>query len=140
MTIPAWQLISWNPVRSTLPEFWCALKGMRPCLDGEAPVGRPGRERNSPGRPLRHGQALWIGEHGEGLFGLAWDWAEVRPDVLALSDPMAVLSNIDLVDDGGRPLDEGLRLVHLSSAVHELPWQAHVQVTWGGDAEVRRAA
>jgi hypothetical protein len=47
--------------------------------------------------------------------------------VPALSDPMAVLSNVRLVDDDGRPLDEGLRLVHLNSAVHELSWQSHLQ-------------
>jgi hypothetical protein len=57
---------------------------------------------------------------------LAWDWAEVRKDVVALCDPMNVLSNVRLVDDEGAPLGAAERVLHLNSAIHELDWQPHV--------------
>jgi len=118
VTIPAWQLITWKPVLTTLPEFRRALVRMRP-LGAAAGTDRPA---DGP----RHGQALWAATHHGDPLGLAWDWAEVREDVVALCDPMNVLSNVSLVDEEGELLDDAARIVHLNSAVHELDWQAHV--------------
>lgn len=120
MTIPAWQLISWKPVLTTLPEFRRAVKAMRPW--GEAGAESPGAARPGP----RQGQAVWAADL-EGLpLGLAWEWAEVRADVVALCDPMNVLSNVRLVSAEGAPLGESERMVHLNSAIRELDWQSHV--------------
>jgi len=109
-------VISWKPVLTTWPEFRRMLARMRP-LDP-----RPGG-----GRRPRQGQTLWAATHQGLPLGLAWDWAEVRDESVALSDPMNVLSNVRLVDDDGLPLAGSQRLVHLNSAVHELDWQAHVR-------------
>jgi hypothetical protein len=91
---------------------------MRP-LGGSAAAGAAGE----PGR--RQGQAVWAAEHGGLPLGLAWEWAEVREDVVALCDPMNVLSNVRLVDEAGVPLPACERMVHLNSAVHALDWQPH---------------
>jgi hypothetical protein len=117
VTIPAWQLISWKPVLATVPEFRRAVVEMRPFAesDGEAAPNR------------RQGQALWAARHQGQLLGLAWDWAEVCDHVVALRDPMGVLSNVSLVDEQGELLDEGARIVCLNSAIHELDWQCHVR-------------
>ncbi|MBI5718323.1 MAG: DUF4902 domain-containing protein [Burkholderiales bacterium] len=121
MTIPAWQLISWKPVLTTLPEFRRALIQMRPLGDAAAD-GPPSEPRLGP----RQGQALWAMTLQGLPLGLAWDWAEVRDDVVALCDPMNVLSNVRLVDDEGAPLGDAERMLHLNSAIHDLDWQAHV--------------
>jgi hypothetical protein len=115
LTIPVWQVITWAPVRATLPEWQAALARMRP-MGASAPDGAL-----APGQ--RHGQLLWGTECGGQPLGLAWDWAEVRADVPALSDPMGVLSNVQLLDEEGDCLNEGLRILHLNSAVHGLGWQ-----------------
>lgn len=122
MTIPAWQLISWKPVLTTLPDFRRALAQMRPFGDSPVDGGVPGGPRDGP----RQGQALWAATLKGQPLGLAWDWAEVRKDVVALCDPMNVLSNVRLVDDEGAPLGAAERVLHLNSAIHELDWQAHV--------------
>lgn len=125
MTIPAWQLMSWKPVLTTLPEFRCALARMRPWVDtlGAAAEGAGAVD---PAGGRRQGQALWASTHQGQPLGLAWDWAEVRKDVVALSDPMNVLSNVRLVDEAGAPLGAAEQVLHLNSAIHELEWQAHV--------------
>jgi hypothetical protein len=121
VTIPAWLLISWKPVLTTLPDFRRAVRSMRPWGQEVDDLGG-GRTRVGP----RHGQAVWAADH-EGLpLGLAWEWAEVREDVVALSDPMNVLSNVRLVSAEGTPLCDSERMVHLNSAIHALDWQAHV--------------
>ncbi len=118
MTIPAWQLITWKPVLTTLTDFRRALIHLRPL--GQA----GGAERPALGG--RQGQALWVATHRGQPLGLAWDWAEVREDVVALCDPMNVLSNVTLVDSRGDFLDAAARILHLNAAIHDLDWQAHV--------------
>lgn len=119
MTIPAWQLITWKPVRATLSEFRRSLVDMRPLCEPAAGGELP---RQGP----RQGQTLWAAGFRGRPLGLAWDWAEVRKGVVALCDPMSVLSNLQLVDDEGHLLDEADRIVHLNSAVHDLDWQAQI--------------
>lgn len=129
MTIPAWQLISWKPVLTTLPEFRRVLAHMRPFGDAAAEGVEQGGPRHGP----RQGQALWAATLQGQPLGLAWDWAEVRRDVVALCDPMNVLSNVRLVDEEGALLCSAERVLHLNSAIHELEWQAHVmqrQASW----------
>ena len=125
MTIPAWQLITWKPVLTTLTEFRRALARMRP-------LG-PAACAERPPQGGRQGQALWAATHQGQPLGLAWDWAEIREDVVALCDPMNVLSNVTLVDTKGEQVDGAERILHLNSAIHELDWQAHVtgrQAPW----------
>ncbi len=130
MTIPAWQLISWKPVLATVPEFRRALVQMRPFAesDGEAAPGR------------RQGQELWATTHQGQRVGLAWDWAEVCDRVVALCDPMGVLSNVTLIDEHGELLDEAARVVCLNSAIHELDWQCHVTGCRLGSASAQAMA
>lgn len=132
MTIPAWQLISWRPVPTTLYEFRRVVARMRPMGAAAAPGGE-----GAPGR--RQGQAVWAAVHDGLPLGLAWEWAEVREDVVALCDPMHVMSNVRLVDDAGQPLPACERIVHLNSAVHALDWQAHAVGAHAGWAQAMAA-
>jgi hypothetical protein len=58
--------------------------------------------------------------------GLAWDWCEVR-HVIALADPMTVLSNVQLTADDGQRLPRSQELLYLNNAIHELCWQDEVR-------------
>jgi hypothetical protein len=115
MTVPAWHVISWNPVVTTVAAFEREVSKLR-----HLGTSVHGEESESG---LRQGQVLWGVNESAYEIGIAWDWAEIREDVVALSDPMKVLSNVMLVDDDGICLDESRRLVHLNSAIHELRWQ-----------------
>jgi hypothetical protein len=73
-----------------------------------------------------HGQVLWGTEHEGELIGIAWDWGQVVPGVVAMSDPMALLSNVVLVDDIDGPLPESTRTLHFNRAIYRLDWQRAV--------------
>jgi hypothetical protein len=58
--------------------------------------------------------------------GIAWDWAEVRASVVAVADPMQVLSNMILVDDVGAVMTRSKAVLHLNSVIHFVEWQARL--------------
>jgi hypothetical protein len=76
------------------------------------------------------GQTLWAsaGEAGEaGEVGMAWDWVQLPRGVLALADPMAVVTNLRLVGQAGQVLDPYESALHINVIVQGLPWQQAVQ-------------
>jgi len=79
----------------------------------------------SAGGP-RHGHVLWGSVSASRAAAIAWEWREVQPDVFAIADPMAVQSNIELVDDNGHRLHAGSRMVWLNRVIYLLPWQQAV--------------
>lgn len=76
------------------------------------------------GDGLASGTTVW-GSQSHAI-GIAWGWGEVRKDVVAISDPMTVLSNLHLMGEDGNPIEESGRLLTLHSILHELPWQRAV--------------
>jgi hypothetical protein len=70
---------------------------------------------------------LWGLPPDEGPAGLLWEWVELRPGVVAMSDPMSIVSNIRIMEAGveGEELPE--RLLRLSRAVHGWAWQDAVR-------------
>jgi hypothetical protein len=86
------------------------------------------------------GQTQWGATVATGqLVRLAWDWREARPGVVAISNPMSIESDVDLVDDLDRPLDLVKRIVQLNNAVFSLPWQRKVTERIG-EAPLRELA
>ena len=77
-------------------------------------------------KPLRYGQLLWGFETDDSMLGIAWDWREVMPDVVAIADPMSIVSNACFVDEEGIAVDDAVRMLCLNSAVYQLPWQTTV--------------
>ena len=74
--------------------------------------------------------------------GLLWEWVEVRPGVVAMSDPMSIVSNIRIMEPGpeGEELPE--RILRLNRAVHGWAWQDAVRRaadTVSGGVTARRA-
>ena len=117
MQIPAWQITSWSEVGVRTAEWDSSVNELRH-LGTSSHVD----ERDDG---LRYGQSLWGCQTGpDKMVGIAWDWREVRPGVVAMADPMTVLSNVVLLGDEGEPVDSFKRILHLNNAIFSLPWQA----------------
>lgn len=115
MQIPAWQIATWAEVSVSVHDWDTYATAFRH-------LGTTAYQYDDE-TGLRRGQALWAREAANDIVGLAWDWAELRPGVVAMSDPMTVLSNVLLVDEQGCPLDAFRRILCLNNSVFLLPWQ-----------------
>ena len=73
------------------------------------------------------GQTLWGGSLDDGDAGVAWDWVQISRGVVALADPMSVVTNLRLVGDEGEVLTALQASRYLNALVHELPWQGEVE-------------
>ena len=74
------------------------------------------------------GEVLWgleVREKGRArMLGVCWEWREVIPNVVALSNPMGVGSNVLLKDEGDRLVTASKLVLHLNAAVGSFRWQA----------------
>ncbi len=73
------------------------------------------------------GQTLWGGSLDDGDAGVAWDWVQISRGVVALADPMSVVTNLRLVGDEGEVLTALQSSLYLNAMVHGLPWQTEVE-------------
>jgi hypothetical protein len=73
------------------------------------------------------GQTLWGGNLDDGDAGVAWDWVQISRGVVALADPMSVVTNLRLVGDEGEVLTALQSALYLNALVHGLPWQTEVE-------------
>lgn len=73
------------------------------------------------------GQTLWGSDLEAGAAAVAWDWVGLCPGVVALADPLGLVTNLHLVDDQGDPLPSLQAALHLNQLVRTLPWQSEVQ-------------
>ncbi len=84
------------------------------------------------------GEELWGVEVKAGssnrMLGVCWEWREVIPNVLALSNPMGIQSNLRLTDERGEFVAPSMLVLHLNAAVSRFPWQANLT----GHSRVRR--
>lgn len=117
MMPPPWSLRRWPPV------LWQA--GTRfdvPLIHlGTRVIALAGQER------LCMGQTVWAGPCGRDAgAGVAWDWVQLKPEVVAMADPLAVVSNLRFVGEEGDVLDSGESALHLTEIVQALPWQEEV--------------
>jgi hypothetical protein len=72
------------------------------------------------------GQTIWGGRSDDGEAGVAWDWVQIARGVVALADPMSVVTNLRLVGIEGEELTVLESALYLNELVHELPWQNEV--------------
>ena len=73
------------------------------------------------------GQTIWAWRGNEGDVGMAWDWVQLHCGVVAMADPMAVVTNLRLVSDDGEVLSAYESARHFNAIVHGLPWQLAVE-------------
>lgn len=72
------------------------------------------------------GQTVWFEEVRGRRAGIAWDWMEVGDGVLAMVDPMCLVTNLRLVNADGEVLTAMESALQLNRWVRELPWQDEV--------------
>lgn len=115
MSVHAWQVVTWGTRKIPLDEWGTMMAALKQTsasfyFDESQPASA-------------RGQVLWATDTEGDPVGLAWDWAEVRDRLLVLADPMAVVSNVALVDEDGEAIDPREQIVHLNDMIHALPWQ-----------------
>jgi hypothetical protein len=118
---PAWIVYSWTPVlwqAASAPQLHLVHLGTRVLTfgDDDCPCS---------------GQTLWGDQNERHAAGVAWDWIEVRHGVVAMSDPLGMITNLRLLDAQGDVMTQSQVAVHLHPLVHGLPWQTEVQRALG---------
>lgn len=73
------------------------------------------------------GQTVWAGRSDLGEVGVAWDWVQLPQGVVAMADPMAVVTNVRLLAPSGAVMSPVEAAPHLNELVHALPWQSEVR-------------
>jgi hypothetical protein len=127
---PPWLIASWPTVLCAVSQRSLMIRRLR-CVSAYL--------KPSAADGLRSGQVLWACKTPMGEAGLAWDWAEVRHNVVAISDPMHVLSNLRFVDNHGVELPASDGLLELNTLVACLRWQELVDPA-AQHADLLRAA
>ncbi|MDH4061800.1 MAG: hypothetical protein OEU94_13390, partial [Aquincola sp.] len=107
-TIRAWPARLWQADGASDLHFHHLDTQVFPITDEDAPVS---------------GQTVWRGAGADGDVGVAWDWVMLSRDVVAMADPMCVVTNLRLLGDGGEVLTSWESARHLSRIVYGLPWQ-----------------
>lgn len=72
------------------------------------------------------GQTVWGGRAGDSAAGVSWDWIEVAEGIVAIADPMMMISNLRLLGPEGEVLTAHEIAPYLNEIVHRLPWQSEV--------------
>lgn len=73
------------------------------------------------------GHTVWGRFSGEGDAGIAWDWVEIGYGVVAMVDPMRVVTNLQLLALDGKVLPASEAALHFNQFVRRLPWQDEVR-------------
>lgn len=60
------------------------------------------------------------------MIGVCWPWAQLRPNVVALANPLGIATNVRLTETDGSNVADQRKLLHLNSAVYAAPWQDSV--------------
>lgn len=73
------------------------------------------------------GQTVWACSSDEGDAGMAWDWIQLSRGIVAMADPLSVITNLRLVGPEGELLTALEAARHFNQIVHALPWQSEVE-------------
>lgn len=111
-TVGAWPPVLWQPDREAKPHF--------------VHLGTHVSARLSSDWP-RTGQCVWGGRAIDSAAGISWDWIEVSEGVIAITDPMMMITNLRLLGSEGEVLTAHDCAPYLNGIVHGLPWQAEVR-------------
>lgn len=114
---PAWSVYAWPPV------LWQADRAL------ELHFRHLGTRVLDSGHKMfpSSGQTLWAMPSSEGEAGMAWDWVMLSQGVVAMADPLSVITNLRLLGPEGEVLTAWQAARHLNEIVHSLAWQCEVQ-------------
>ena len=112
----------WEPFEASLLEWRRLCKRMQ-FLDSS-------QEIDDDSDRTHLGEVLWGVEVKDGndsrMLGVCWEWREVIPNVLALSNPLGIQSNVRLKDEMGALVTPAKLVLHLNAAVSGFRWQGRV--------------
>lgn len=108
----------WLPVDVKLQQWMGAARRLRHCTSMQ--------RRRGPDDFAEHGETTWTMNTPLGTMSILFEWAEVTRGVLALANPMGIVSNVRLMTDEGDWLTPAQTLLELNFTVHELDWQTVV--------------
>ncbi len=77
------------------------------------------------------GQTIWAATGADGEAGMAWDWVEICRGVVAMTDPLAVVTNLRLLGSEGTVLSTQESAGFINEMVRALPWQLEVHRALG---------
>jgi hypothetical protein len=120
MDTTSWQIKKWQPVEWYLPEgenAWPAFWHM-----GTSVV----RADTTHDFSYPTGEALWMASVDGKRAAVAFTWVEVQTGVVVLSDPNALMSNIQFKTRSGTPMEPLAATVCLNRIVHRIEWQSPV--------------
>jgi hypothetical protein len=72
------------------------------------------------------GQTVWGGRAADSAAGVSWDWIEITESVIAISDPMMMITNLRVLDRDGGVMCAHEAAPYLNQLVNGLQWQAEV--------------
>ena len=116
-TVRPWALDSWPTV------FWQANAKKRPRFVHLSTRLNYAQDR----RMLCTGTTIWGEFSKAGDAGLAWEWIEIAEGVVAMTDPMSVITNLQLIAADGQILPAVIAALQFNQFVRKLPWQQEVR-------------
>ncbi len=123
MAILSSTISAWEPFEASLLEWRRLCKRME-FLDSSQ-----GIDADSDRTHL--GEVLWGIEvkdvdNTSRMLGVCWEWREVIPNVVALSNPLGIQSNVRLKDETGALVTPAKLILHLNAAVSGFRWQGRL--------------
>lgn len=123
-----------RPLPASLPASPWALRAWPPVL-WQAGTRCPTRFQHLGTRIAFHGdpllppagQTIWAAHGDDGEAGMAWDWVQIAQGVVALADPMSVVTNLRFLSNDGQVLTAYESALFLNEILRDLPWQSEVQ-------------
>jgi hypothetical protein len=114
---PPWTVRAWPPL------LW-QVDNLRPLL-----LRHLGTRVTNPGDQISRtsGQTIWVAAAADGQAGMAWDWIQLSAGVVAMADPLSVVTNLRLLKSDGDTMTPLESLRCLNEVVHALPWQDEVE-------------
>jgi len=119
--VTPWALRAWPPL------LWQALE------PSHVQFQHIGTRVNFSGDPLcpPAGQTVWAAHAEDGEAGMAWDWVQIARGVVAIADPMSVVTNLRIIGGAGQVMTATEAALFLNQLVHALPWQSEVKRALG---------
>jgi hypothetical protein len=108
----------WRPITVKLHQWACAAQRLQHCTSI--------RLCRRPEDTVERGETVWSMAVAQGAMTVRFEWAEITRGVLALANPMGIVSNVRLATDEGDLLTPAQMLLEMNGTVHDLEWQGVV--------------
>lgn len=112
----AWKILSLPPVLWQSPWPDVVMHHLDTAIDETSIKGSYAR-----------GQSTWFLESPDGIGAVGWEWERFHRGVVALSDPMNIVSNLRIVDETQCPVNDSRRALVLNALVHGVDWQVQIR-------------